>query len=69
MCGTQSEPILKALLSKTDLTLDKALEQARMEAAAKKTEELQGTHCHNSAVHLAGRAVQNLVVTWAKKPQ
>ena len=38
----QSEPILKALLSKTDPTLDKALEQAQsMEAAAKKAKELQ----------------------------
>ena len=40
------------LLSKTDPTLDKALEQAQsMEAAAKKAKELlQGTHCHNSVV-------------------
>ena len=34
MCGLQSEPILKALLAKADLTLDK-LAQSR-EAAAKK---------------------------------
>ena len=39
----RAEPILKALLSKTDFTLDNALEQAqRMDAAAKK---LRGTHC------------------------
>ena len=42
----RAEPILKALLSKTDLTLDNTLEQAqRMEAAAMKKRELRGTHC------------------------
>ena len=45
----RAEPILKALLSKTDLTLDNALEQAqRMEAAAKNFEGLIA--CYISAV-------------------
>ena len=57
VCGLQSEMILKALLSKADLTLDKALEISQgMEAAAKKSKELHGNHRSgsNSVLNVSG---------------
>ena len=48
VCGLQSESIQKVLLTKADLTLDKALEVSQgMEAAAKKSKELKGSHRSN----------------------
>ena len=48
VCGLNSEATQKSLLAKDDLTLDKALETAlSMEAAAKRTRELKGSHRAN----------------------
>ena len=45
VCGLLSENIQKVLLTKADLTLEKALETAQgMEAAAQKSKELKGSH-------------------------
>ena len=45
MCGMQSESTQKVLLTKADLTLEKALEISQgMEAAAAKSKELKGSH-------------------------
>lgn len=47
VCGLSSEAIQKSLLAKDDLTLNKAMEIAlRIEATAKRTKELKGSHCH-----------------------
>ena len=58
VCGLLSENIQKALLSKADLTLEKALEISQgMEAAAQKSKELKGNHRSNAvlAVDTPGR--------------
>ena len=45
VCGMQSESTQKVLLTKADLTLEKALEISQgMEAAAAKSKELKGSH-------------------------
>ena len=45
VCGLDSEPTQKVLLTKANLTLDKALEIAQgMEAATLKAKELKGSH-------------------------
>ena len=71
VCGLLSETILKALLSKADLTLEKALEISRsMEAAAKKTKELQGSQRNSSVLHLpASRNRSTLQSTNRSTPQ
>ena len=54
VCGMQSESTQKVLLSKADLTLEKALEVAQgMEAAAVKSKELKGSHRSASSSVLA----------------
>ena len=50
VCGLSSEAIQKTLLTKDDLTLEKAMEIAfSMEAVAKRTKELKGNQ-HSSSV-------------------
>ena len=51
VCGLLSENIQKVLLTKADLTLEKALETAQgMEAAAQKSQELKGSHRSNAVL-------------------
>ena len=47
VCGMQSDSIQKVLLTKANLTLEKAVEIAQgMEAAAKQSKELKGSHAN-----------------------
>ena len=46
VCGMSSESIQKVLLTKSDLTLEKAIEISQgMDAAAKQAKELKGSPC------------------------
>ena len=55
VCGLESENVQKVLLTKANLTLDKALEISQgMEAASVKAKELKGNHRVNPVLSLKG---------------